>query len=180
VTFRINRQASDVMIPDGELLPFDYNAFFLGYKVNTNTPSYIRYAFGPYYHGQLDAWNYVSTLPLRRRLNLSLETDEDKYLTTYPGETTTTQWLERATLDWQLSSDASFDIGTRRIIGGYLPNAVQPPPFGAVSAGNVTVAFHFLDGRNEFYIVYGNPNSLATTPALYLKWIRYIGASKGT
>jgi len=34
--------------------------------------------------------------------------------------------------------------------------------------------------HNEFYLVYGDPNSLATTPALFLKWIRYIGAPKGT
>jgi hypothetical protein len=180
LTVRLNRAASSVQTVDGELLPFDSNSFYLGYKVNTVTPAYVRYTYGPYYHGQLDAWNYVTVIPLRRRLNLSLETDEDKYFTTFRGESSTTQWLERATFDWQLSADASIDLGGRRIIGGYLPNAVEPPPFGSSNAGNVTVAFHFLDRRNEFYIVYGNPNSLATTPALYLKWIRYIGAPKGT
>ncbi len=180
VTVRINRAANSATVADGELLPFDFNTFYLGYKVNTNTPSYVRYAFGQYFHGRLDAWNYVSTIPLRKRLNLSLETDEDKYLTRYPGESVTTQWLERATLDWQLSSVASFDVGARRIVGGFLPNAYVAPPFGSVSAGNVTLAFHFLDKRNEFYVVYGDPNSLATTPAVYFKWIRYIGASKGT
>ena len=49
-----------------------------------------------------------------------------------------------------------------------------------MNASNVTVAFHLLAAKNEFYIVYGDPNSLATTPALFLKWIRYVGAQKGT
>jgi len=49
-----------------------------------------------------------------------------------------------------------------------------------VSAGNVSLAFHFLAAHNEFYVVYGDPNSLATTPALFVKLIRYIGAEKGT
>ncbi|HEV2641355.1 MAG TPA: hypothetical protein VGT98_01540, partial [Candidatus Elarobacter sp.] len=80
----------------------------------------------------------------------------------------------------QLSKDASFDIGARRIIGGFLPNSFQPPPFGSVNAGNVSLAFHYLSRSNEFYVVYGDPNSLATTPALFVKWIRYVGATKGT
>ena len=91
-----------------------------------------------------------------------------------------TLWLERASLDYQLSKDASFDVGARRIIGGFLPNSFQLPPFGQVNAGNVSLAFHYLSRSNEFYVVYGDPNSLSTTPALFLKWIRYVGAPKGT
>jgi hypothetical protein len=114
------------------------------------------------------------------KLNLHLEDDEDNYLSTYPGEIGGAQWLERASLDWQISHDASFDVGVRRIIGRNLPNAIEPPTFQYVDASNVSLAFHFLAAKNEFYFVYGDPNSLATTPALYLKWIRYIGAPKGT
>ena len=47
-----------------------------------------------------------------------------KYLTAHPGETSTTLWLERASFDYQLSKDASFDVGARRIIGGFLPKTV--------------------------------------------------------
>jgi hypothetical protein len=180
LSFRINRAATGVQVADGEFLPFHGNAFFLGYRANTGTPTYVRHSFGAYYHGQLDANNYLSVLPLRKRVRLTLQTDEDKYLTTYRGETPTTLWLERASIDYQLSKDASFDVGARRIIGGFLPNAFQPPPFGSVNAGNVSLAFHFLNSRNEFYFVYGDPNSLSTTPALFLKWIRYVGAPKGT
>ncbi|HWT05536.1 MAG TPA: hypothetical protein VN224_07250 [Xanthomonadales bacterium] len=180
LTFRINRAATGVQIASGEFLPFHGDAFLLGYKVNTGTPSYVRHSFGAYYHGQLDAYNYLTVLPLRKRLRLTLQTDEDKYFTTYPGESPSTLWLERASLDFQLTKDASFDVGARRIIGGFLPNAFQPPPFGHVNAGNVSLAFHYLSRSNEFYVVYGDPNSLSTTPALFLKWIRYVGAPKGT
>jgi len=180
LSFRINRAATGVQIADGEFLPFHGNAFFLGYRANTGTPTYVRHSFGAYYHGRLDAYNYLTVLPLRKRVRLTLQTDEDKYLTTYPGETATTLWLERASVDYQLSKDASFDVGARRIIGGFLPNAFQPPPFGHVNAGNVSLAFHYLTRSNEFYFVYGDPNSLSTTPALFVKWIRYVGAPKGT
>ena len=38
----------------------------------------------------------------------------------------------------------------------------------------------FLTARNEFYVGYGDPNSLSTYPSAYIKWIRYIGAEKGS
>lgn len=188
----------------GELLPFDANGFSIGYRMGyaningssstTNTPTYVSYVSGPYYHGKLDAWTYLTTLPLWHHFTLALETDEDRYETVYPGENGSTQWLERVSLDWQLSQYAQLDFGARRISGPNLPNAYQTLalaspglcaadpyyPGCAIEAGNVSVAFHFLAARNEFYVVYGNPNSLATYPALFVKWIRYIGAEKGT
>lgn len=178
---------------DNEFLPFNQNGFYLGYRVNTNTPTSVQYFGGPYYHGHLIAWTYITTLPITRRVHLGLETDEDKYLTAYTGELTTNQWLERVSLDWQFSRELQFDVGVRRIIGGNLPisyealtynttvcatNLYQPGCF--VNAGNVSVAAHFLLRRNEFYLVYGNANNLSTEPALFFKWIRYVGAEKGT
>jgi hypothetical protein len=180
ISFNAATGATGVEIFDGEFLPFNANVLSLGYRASTGTPTSVRYSAGAYYHGALETWNYLSVLPLRKRLRLSLEGDEDRYFTAHAGETPTTLWLERASLDWQLSKDASFDVGARRITGGFLPNSFQPPPFGRVNAGNVSLAFHLLNSRNEFYVVYGDPNSLATTPALFLKWIRYIGAPKGT
>jgi hypothetical protein len=182
-----------VRTAENEFLPFNQNGFYFGYRANTNTPTYVQYSAGPYYHGQIVAWTYLTTLPVTRRVHLALETDEDKYLTLYPGELTTTQWLERTSLDWQPSRVLQFDVGLRRIIGGNLPasyqaltyntdicatNLYQPGCF--VNAGNVSIAAHFLHARDEFYVVYGNANNLATEPALFLKWIRYVGAEKGT
>ncbi|HEX3464324.1 MAG TPA: hypothetical protein VHS78_09790 [Candidatus Elarobacter sp.] len=180
VSFGVGGGVSGVQTLSGEFLPFNGNTVSLGYHTSTGTPTSISHSGGLYYHGALDANRYVTVLPLRRKLRLNLEGDEDRYSTRQPGESSTTLWLERASLDWQLSRDASFDVGARRIIGGFLPNAFQPPPFGTVNAGNVSFAFHLLNSRNEFYVVYGDPNSLSTTPALFLKWIRYIGAPKGT
>lgn len=180
MTLRLYGSAFAARVADGEFLPFDSNSVELGYKIATNTPSYIQYFGGPFYHGTLDGWSYVTTVPVRRKLHLRLEADQNRYLTTHVGEVSGSQWLERATLDWQLNRNASFDIGLRKIIGQNLPNAYAAPDFTPINASNVTVAFHVLASRNEFYLVYGNPNSLATTPALYLKWIRYVGAGKGT
>jgi hypothetical protein len=176
-----------------ELLPFDQNGAMVGYRFNTNTPTYVSYTGGPYYHGMLDAWTYLTTLPVTRRIHLALETDEDKYTTAYTSEQSTNQWLERASLDWQFSRVLQFDFGVRRITGANLPASYAALSYGGaacaenpynpgcyVDAGNVSVAAHFLYARNEFYLVYGNANNLATEPALFFKWIRYIGAEKGT
>lgn len=197
VSVHLYENSEGVETYDGELLPFNANGVYLSYKGQTATPSSIAYTSGPYSHGHLTGWSYSTTLPVRKRLNLSLEADENLYGgSPLRIEPVAKQWLERASLDWQLSRDASFDLGIRRIIGRNLPNAFQSPdlptpqaplgtlngstPFDYVSAGNVSFAFHFLAAHNEFYVVYGDPNSLATTPALFVKLIRYIGAEKGT
>lgn len=204
VSVHLYTNSQSILTSTGEFLPFDGNGFALGYRMGnslinggnttTNTPSYVQYTAGPYYHGKLDAWTYLTTQALFHHVNVTLETDEDRYDTVYPGESGSTQWLERVSFDWQLNRYAEFDIGIRRIIGANLPNsfeslALTSPgecfanpyyPGCMVDAGNISLAFHFLAARNEFYVVYGNPNSLATYPALFVKWIRYIGAEKGT
>ncbi|MGH7736527.1 MAG: DUF5916 domain-containing protein [Candidatus Tyrphobacter sp.] len=177
-----------------ELLPFDASGVYVGYKVNTTTPSYVEYSGGPYYHGHLDSWSYVTTIPLAHKLNLALEADTDRYLPNTAIEPATNQWLERASLDWQMNRFSEVLVGVRRIIGANLPNAFQLPTYASatpcaadpyvpgcfVNASNVSLAYHFLAARNEFYVVYGDPNNLLTLPALFVKWIRYIGAEKGT
>jgi hypothetical protein len=165
-----------------ELLPFDANGFLVGYKFATSTPTYVEYEGGPYYHGHLDAWTYLTTLRLAPRVHLTLETDEDQYLTVYPGELRTNQWLERASLDFQISKEMQFDFGARRVIGAFLPTYALAPVFTPVTGGNISAAFHFLsrDGKSEFYAVYGDADSFSTTPAVFLKYIRYVGAPKGT
>ena len=168
---------------DGQYLPFNQNGFYLGYKAQTSTPSSVSYSGGSYFHGKLGTWSYLATLPLRRNVHLSLEADETDYvpLGQYVRmEPEAKQWLERAGIDYQLTRTASFDIGVRRLIGRNLPNAFETPRFDFLSAGNLSAAFHFLAAQNEWYIVYGNPNNLSTLPAFYVKWIRYVGAQKGT
>ncbi len=188
---------------DDEYLPFDSNGISLGYRQNTLTPSLVQYLGGPYYHGSLDSWSYSTTLPVARTVHLGIELDENFYAPSDAStEPSAKQWLERASIDWQFSRSSSFDLGVRRIIGRTIPNAYEPPdlpgtasysniigyvypnqyslPFQYVNVTNLSAAFHLLLGRNEIYVVYGDPSGLATTPTLYLKWIRYIGADKGT
>ncbi len=197
VSVHLYENSQGVETYDGELLPFNANGVYLSYRGQTVTPTSIGYTSGPYSHGHLTGWSYFTTLPVRRRINLSLEVDENLYGGSPVGaEPVVKQWLERASLDWQLNRVASFDLAIRRIIGRNLPNAFQSPdlptlqaplgtlngsaPFDYVSAGNVSFAFHFLAAHNELYVVYGDPNSLSTAPALFVKLIRYIGAEKGT
>ncbi|HTD35222.1 MAG TPA: hypothetical protein VK665_16270, partial [Candidatus Elarobacter sp.] len=180
----------------GELLPFANTGASLGYKLSTSTPQSISFSGGPFYHGNLTSWSYVSTIPAGRGLSLNAEADENLYVPRVAAEPVSRQWLERVALDWQFSKVASADVGLRRIIGRNLPNAFSTPdlptaaaplgvvngfsPFDYVSATNVSFAVHVLLKRQEFYFVYGDPNSLTTTPALYIKWIHYWGADKGT
>jgi hypothetical protein len=181
-TFHAFYSQSAVRTYSNEFLPFDGNGFLAGYKVSTATPTYITYQGGPYFHGSLDAWTYLATLPLAPHVHLTLEVDEDQYLSTYIDEERTNLWLERPTLDVQFNRELQLDAGVRRIVGSYLPTYNSPPTFTPVSGGNVSVAVHYLarDGRSEVYAVYGDPNSFATTPALFLKYIRYFGAPKGS
>lgn len=181
----------------GEFLPFNRNGFVASYKGKTTTPSSIEYSGGMYYHGHLTSWSYITTIPLTSHVALGLEADENLYTPLRSsGEPVAQQWLQRANLNWQLSRDASLDIGVRRIIGRNLPNAFQVPqlptssdplgvvngfePFDFVDEGSVNAAFHVLAGHNEFYLAYGNPNYPFTLPAVFVKWIHYFGAEKGT
>ena len=165
-----------------EFLPFDSSGAAVGYKFNTATPTYVQYSGGPYYHGNLDAWTYLATLPVAPKVHVTLEADRNSYETSHIAETSITQWLERGTVDYQIDKETQFDFGVRRIIGANLPTSYAAPDFTPLDAGNLTAAFHYLSksGRSEIYLVYGDPNSLVTTPAFFAKYILYLGAPKGT
>ncbi|HZO94146.1 MAG TPA: hypothetical protein VFB22_10245 [Candidatus Baltobacteraceae bacterium] len=204
VTIGLSLNNEGVRSSENELLPFDGSGFLIGYRLGknqangssttTSAPTYVQYSGGPYYHGKLGSWVYRSTVPVAKHFSIAFEADEDRYETSFPGETSTTQWLERVSLDWQVSRYAQFDLGARRIVGSNLPNSFQSlsllspgvcfaNPYYAgclLRAGNVSAAFHFLAFKNEFYAVYGDPDALTTSPTFFLKWIRYIGAEKGT
>lgn len=186
----LNTGSSYLRAPDNELLPFTQNAVNLSYRQNTATATNISYSSGAYYHGFLGGWYTSTGFRLARPLILSLEADTTHYVPhdaygsgTSWNEISANELLERASLDWQFSHAASMDVGVRRIAGifaptgfGYVPTVGTP----AIAAVNFTAAFHFLALRNEFYVVYGDPSQLSTEHALFFKWIRYIGAPKGT
>lgn len=179
-----------LLTPTGEMLPFTQNGISLTYRTNTATGSYATYAHGRYYHGFLGSWYTATAFRLAKPLILSLDADTTHYVPDNafgPGtpfnEIAANSLLERVSLDWQFNHKASLDIGARRISGLFAPSGYgYVPTVGAqaINATNLTAAFHFLALRNEFYVVYGDPSQLNTEHALFLKWIRYIGAPKGT
>lgn len=178
VTARLQSGAVAVQTVDGLFLPFDSNGFTLGYKMATSTPIYVQYTGGAYYHGRLDAWSYLATMPVTKRIRITLEADENRYGSSQ--DPSGVQWLERAAFDWELSHQTSIVLGVRRIIGLTVPNSFERPPFPFVNASNISAALHFLTAKNEIYFAYGDPNAQSTAPTLILKWIRYVGAEKGT
>lgn len=88
-----------------------------------------------------------------------------------------TQWLERASYSYQSGPNQALALGIRRIIG-------TPPEFTtaptAQSAWNISAAFHQKVVGGEIYMAYGDASLLSTAPQFILKYIRYIGAEKGT
>jgi hypothetical protein len=45
---------------------------------------------------------------------------------------------------------------------------------------NISVAYHVRLRNEEFYLAYGDPNTLVTVPQAILKVIFYVGGQKGT
>lgn len=187
-----------------EYLPYNSSGFSVGYALNTAHPSSISYTWGNYYHGRLGSWQRSFSIPLSKRIAASIEADDTRYTSSSTNEPSSTQWLERAGVNFQLNSSITIDAGVRRIIGKNQPFAFAPfgpvatftqsvctgnynvafaPTYGCTvqdNATNVSAALHFFRGNNELYIVYGDPNRLLTRPTLFVKLIRYIGAGKGT
>ncbi len=178
---QVYQQSSFVLASDGEYLPFSVgNGAFVGYNLNSNYGKGFGYGEGPYYYGRATNLQFFDTMPVRRNLSFSLNLNENSYATNRSTEPSFKQWLNAASLNWQFSRDASLSLGARRINGTSLPTSYFTPTFTPIFADNLSAAFHYLHGHNEFYLVYGDPNALTTTPAVFFKWIFYAGAEKGT
>ena len=180
-TANIFQNATIVRAADGELLPFSVgNGGLIGYNMNSNYPIGVLFGAGPYYHGRATNLQFFDTMPIRRNLSFSLNLNENSYASNRSTEPSFKQWLNSASVNWQFSRDASLSLGARRINGTSLPTSYFTPTFTPIFADNLSAAFHYLHGHNEFYLVYGDPNALTTTPAVFFKWIFYAGAEKGT
>jgi Domain of unknown function (DUF5916) len=173
----------------------DQNGIALNYGESSSTPSLISYNIGRWGDGYLRATTRFTTLKLGARGTLGLEDDNTNDTTDHFGKYV--QWLERASVAYQISPSSSFAVGVRRVIG--IPPVLQPPadlvscPFvpglsspativaGACPAApNISFSYYRRFGSDELYFVYGNPNAAMTSPALIIKFIHYIGAEKGT
>ena len=140
------------------------------------TPTQLSYSTGRYGDGRLDTWFRSSTLRVADRGYLTLTADETaQWMKTTPDNI---QWFDGASYAYQVDARSSFAVGLRRVIG-------EPPqPNGGGNCvgqcANVSVAYHLRLRNEEFYLAYGDPNTLTTVPQAILKVIFYMGGQKGT
>jgi hypothetical protein len=148
------------------------------------TPTQIQWYTGRYGAGRLDTWFRTSTMKVGSRGSLSFTVDDTaQYMP--QGTNDNVQWFDGVAYAYQVSSSSSFAVGLRRVIGNApVPNGGGncAPQLGQTigKCSNVSIAYHLRTRDEEFYLAYGDPNSLATTPQAILKVIFYIGGQKGT
>lgn len=168
---------SSYYLINGIYTPITQETTGITYHSGTATPTQLSFATGIFGGGRVDAWNRSTTFNVGRRTTLTLQLyDTAQYL----PSATYTQWLERFSLAFAQGPDASFAIGLRRTHGlGPLLGGSQDTSC-AVNCWNISSAYYKRWATNELYVAYGDPGSLTTTPQFIVKWIRYIGAEKGT
>ncbi|MBV9271492.1 MAG: hypothetical protein JO165_10375 [Candidatus Eremiobacteraeota bacterium] len=157
---------------------------------SSSTPTTISYNTGAFGPGRVDSWFRSSTIRAGMRGTVSVELDDTRqYL--FNGRTNV-QWLERAGYTYEPNPDESIALGVRRIIGT-APYIVTNSPASCVTylasplpatpctgAWNLSFAYHKRTPHDEYYFAYGDASQLSTVPQWIFKWIRYVGAEKGT
>jgi hypothetical protein len=173
--FAVNSGSAYVKLANGVFSPVTLNGPLLGYRMHTSTPSQISYNAGRFGDGYVHSWLRQTTLPIGPRGTMQFEGDNTAFVPNSGANME--QWLEKVSVAYQLGPDASLAIGVRRIIGIAPPLGFTPT---YVNASNLSFAFHRRMLHDELYLVYGDPNLLATSPAFILKVVHYFGADKGT
>jgi hypothetical protein len=140
------------------------------------TPTQIQYFTGRYGAGRLDTWFRNSTIRAGNRGSLTATLDDTAQW--MPRGPSNVQWFESLSYTYQISPNSSFAVGLRRVVG------FPPVPNGGGNCSgdctNVSVAYHLRARNLEYYVAYGDPNTLVTVPQAILKIIFYAGAEKGT
>lgn len=147
------------------------------YHGSSATPTNITYNTGAYGDGRLDTWFRTSTIRVGNRGALSIAVD-DTAQWFYGKSPDNIQWFDSVSYSYQVNRSSSLAIGVRRVIG-YPP---QPNGGGNCegTCSNVSVAYHLRLRDYEFYLAYGDPNTLTTIPQAIFKVIFYAGGQKGT
>ncbi len=190
IDINVGTGSNYLRLSDGSFTPVTQNAYSItlgsgaaNSSVNNGaqhgqsaTPTTLAYATGRFGAGRLNAWSFTSTQRLLRRGLISFELDENNQR--LDNGTVYRQWFERISYAYQMSRDASFAFGVRRIIGTP-PVLTGPPEFQ--HGWNISAAYHrTFGGTNEIYAVYGDASAFSTVPQFIIKWIHYVGAGKGT
>lgn len=141
------------------------------------TPTQIQYFTGAYGDGRLDTWFRTSTVRVGNRGALSVAVDDTAQWLDGKGADNV-QWFDSASYTYQIDRNSSLALGVRRVIG------MPPLPNGGGNCegfcSNVSVAYHLRLRDYEFYLAYGDPNTLTTIPQAIFKVIFYAGGQKGT
>lgn len=186
-----NPPPQTVVGPNNLLTPISQNAGFSltyhsGMQNNLNnfpthgssaTPTSIQYFTGSYgLGGRLDTWFRNSTIRVGNRGSLTLYVDNTAQWFTHG--TDNIQWFDGISYAFQVDANSSFALGVRRVVG------FPPIPNGGGNCegecSNVSVAYHLRLRNAEFYLAYGDPNTLVTVPQAIFKVIFYAGGQKGT
>jgi hypothetical protein len=140
------------------------------------TPTEVQYETGAYGAGRLDTWLRTSTVRFGVKGTLTFTVDNtSQWLPSGPDNI---QWFDGVSYSYQVNRESSFAVGIRHVTG------LPPQPNGGGdcegSCSNVSIAYHLRLRNEEFYLAYGNPNTLITVPQALLKVIFYVGGAKGT
>jgi hypothetical protein len=141
------------------------------------TPTQIQYFTGRYGLGRLDTWFRSTTWRVGERgyVTFTLDNTAQWLRGNSPDNV---QWYNGASYSYQIDRNSSFAVGIRSIVGN------PPSPNGGGDCvgrcSNVSLAYHLRLQNEEFYLAYGDPNTLTTVPQAIFKIIFYAGAQKGT
>ncbi len=139
-------------------------------------PTEINLYRGHYGEGVLDAWFRTSAIRIGNRGTLNVTLD-DTAQWMYGKTPDNIQWFDALAYVYQISTNSSFALGVRRVIG------TPPVPNGGGNCNgtcsNISAAYHLRLNREELYFAYGDPNTLLTVPEVLVKLIFYAGAEKG-
>jgi len=166
-----------VLQPTNSLVfaPINQQGVQLTYDYGSATPTRISFNTGRFGPGRLNSWARSATFRVGQRGSLTVEADDtDQYL---DSGVRYTQWLERAGFAYQSGPNESVALGVRRIIG-FQPELSSAPAF--VNGWNISAAFRRKVPGGELYVVYGDAATFSTVPQFIVKFIRYVGADKGT
>jgi hypothetical protein len=141
------------------------------------TPTTINYSTGRYGAGRLDTWLRTSTVRAGDKGTVTFTIDDTAQWMRGLGPDNV-QWFDGAAYSYQVSANSSFAVGLRSVTG------LPPQPNGGGDCmgkcTNVSIAYHLRLTNEEFYLAYGDPNTLTTVPQALLKIIFYVGGQKGT
>jgi hypothetical protein len=164
-----------LQLSDGTFAPITQAGAELDYRPYSSTPAWFTFLSGRFGPGRLNSSYRGVTFRAGMRGLITMEADDTRQYV--DNGSRNTQWLQRASFTYLSGPDASLTFGVRRILGT-APLLAGAPAFE--SAWNLSAAYHRRMPGGEFYAVYGDAAAVSTTPQFIVKFVRYVGAEKGT